>query len=412
MSQKRTNLTLKNGLRVYVNPKHIGESAVYVGINSGYWQDPFPEVAHTTEHVVGVAARVYGARGALNYADSNAITSAQRTIYYFDDFLPKHLPLAIDNLAKVFSQPDVSVLEREKDAVRHELKPQLHPLLKLAEKNCRALFPNLCSRKLIPLDKRLESLERIKPEDIVDFWNKQYTASNSFVYMAGDIPPSFYDTALKTLEKLPAKDAPSRKETVEPEQPLEKRVEIKEELRDDEVATVQISYRAPHLPECTLKDKAAIELLCAYLGADHGLLYRIMRDDKRFCYSLEVQYSTRVPEASSVSFAVVTQPDLCYEVEKEWVNCLKEVAKIGVSYDILESFKNKAQIIQIHRSRGFDLKGILMEMDDNITHEDVQREIQHLTPEDIAKAAQTFAQRPYVISIALPRKKECSEFSK
>lgn len=400
-------MRLKNGLTVYVQHKPIGESAVCVGINSGSWQDKILETAHTTEHVMGVLTGVYGERGVLNYANTNARTEPQRTTYFLEGMLPKHVQLAIQNLKIVFSLPDSAcarVLEREKDAVRHELKPRLHPLFQFAHDTIRLLFPVYTREHVPQIKERLESVDTIMPSDITTFWTKHYTPQNAFVYIAGEVPLSL-DELLSDLENVPGSNSTlPEKPVFGKEQVLTQRVELKQRLRDDSVASVQIAYQTPSFPHtCSLKEEKAIELLTAFLGADHGPVYQRLRDEKRLCYSLGVEYDTQVPVVSGLFFNVTTAPASVEEVEKEWIYVIHKIAKEGISDNTLATFKNRAQITTIRRSRRFDLGGVVLKIDDGITREDIQKEVNKLTTEDITCAAKMLVEKPYIISIALPK---------
>lgn len=397
-------ITIRNGLEVYINHKKIlGECAVYLLINTGRFQEKIPETAHVLEHLQGINGHIYGNKGKLNYVNANAITSDKRTAYYFECILPRHISIATNNLTNVLSSLNINILEREKEVIKHELSAYNNPLFRLSQRSLKKLFPNY-TKKSANIETHINSLKDITEDVIRDFWNTHYDPANTTLCIIGDIPQNS-DKLIKNFEKIQSKGNKTKTPTITKEPKLTNRIEIKEKIRDDDIASIRISYQAPSFPYTTnLKEHISIDMLCKYLSSNFGPIYKKMRDELRLCYSLNVNYGGNFGYSHGLFFETQTKPNLCYKVEKEWSKCLKQIKKEGISKDILESFKNSREIMAIHNSRNFDINNIIMEMDYKITQKDFQKETRKITPDDLKNAVEIFQNKPYVISIALPRK--------
>ncbi len=398
-------ITLDNGLKVYVARKPIGKCGVYLIVNAGSAMDKVVETAHVAEHLQGANCRVYGDRFPLNYAVCNATTHGIKTDYFFCRFLPKHLETAVDNLSRVLLPPDLTILDREKSAVFHELKMQNNAGQHMKFKACKALFPVHYKRKP-DIHKRLHSLKNITPEAVMNFWSRHYSPANSKLILAGDLPDN-PDKLLDKFASIPQKgDAPKEFE-YEEESEISGRIEIKERIRDDQTGSICIAYRSPTFPYGqSLREEAAKLVLTNYLCNDSGPAYQRMRDEKNLCYGLTVGYTGCFGKSDEFSFGAGTgNPELIEKIEEEWVKILQEVAEKGVDEKVLETQRNGLEIQIADVAKDTDIDGLIMEIDFGVSRKDLYASVESLTSQNIQKAAQYFAKKPYVVSIALPKKK-------
>ena len=394
-------LILDNGLEVYLNEKPLGETAVYLGINAGFLHSEIFETPHILEHMQGTKARVYGEKGVLNYVTANALTNYNRTIYYFENILPEHAHKALDNLCETMVSLNNNYLETEKNIIYHEFAPSNNPLYRLSEKNFSALFPRFF-KKVPDMQTRINLINNVHKDTVEKFWQEHYAPSNSFLCIAGEMPKTL-DKNLKKFNSLKSNGKKSKKIEYEDEIELKEHIEIKESVRDDDIASIIIAYQSPPYPKINHKEFVAINFLSEYLSSTSGILYGKLRDKHELCYSLNVVHDQN-PGYSVFYFQTSTKPELCHKVESEWLGTIKEIANNGVPNNFIETIKNKSKIIALHMVRDFDLGSVISFMDHNLTHEDFLKEANNITKEDIIKAANLFANKPHIISIALPRK--------
>ena len=92
-----------------------------------------------------------------------------------------------------------------------------------------------------------------------------------------------------------------------------------------------------------------------------------------------------------------------YEVEKEWLNVLNEIAERGILPEDLENFRNREKIIQMRLKLDYNIDDLLIELEIGKTRNDYLNELDLLTQEDVINAARKFVGKPYIFSVALPK---------
>jgi len=124
------HLTLPNGMQVLlVSDKGAEKSAASMSVSVGHFSDPdeLPGLAHFCEHMLFLGTEKYPDENAyqsfLNTHGgmSNAYTSTEHTVYYFDVLSP-HLEPALDRFSAFFICPlfTASCVDRELNAVHSE----------------------------------------------------------------------------------------------------------------------------------------------------------------------------------------------------------------------------------------------------------------------------------------------------
>jgi len=313
----------------------------------------------------------------------------------------------VHNLLNVLRSVNCGFLEREKDAVKLELKPHLHPLARMRDAILRCLFPVSLKHKRHSIEERLASVDTLTPKDVEHFWDVNYVARNSFVYIGGRIPENLSEI-IAEFESLPDRNPAPEKLVWEPDPVLSNRVEIIEKVRDDPMAVVQFDYQAPGFPaSCSWRDEKAIAILNGWLGQDYGPLYAHLRDDKRLCYGLKTNYDSTFPAASVFSVSVKTDAGKYSLIENEWLACLRMIADNGMPLETLETIKEKTQIGVMKNKKNPCINRLLNETIYSITTNDILTAIESLTPDDIKNAARLFLEKNYIISISLPRGVQC-----
>lgn len=395
--------TLNNGLTVYADPKSIGKCGVYLIVNAGMLNNVIHETAHVVEHLQASAAG-FSNSSELKYTEKNAVTTPRSTVYFFTEMLPKHLPIALRKIKAVLERANVDVLEREQTAIINELKPRHNPTnILLTQRSENLLFPNL-SRKIGGIEERLVGVTKIDERTIKDFWEAHYTPANAVLYIAGELSQPL-ETLVAGFEEIPARGKKSEPVILSPEPELKERVEIKEMLRSDNTTSILMLYKAPEFP----KEWDAKKVLAGYLLAEHlelldGPLMKRLREELKLCYGVNVGYSSDFGNGGQFSFGVVSGiPDAEKVIENEWIKCLLEISKKGISETDLEAFRNKSKINKINREHNFDLDSFTTEFQYGVKREEFIKALEQMTSEDIANIAGYFAEKPHVISIALPK---------
>ncbi len=404
MYKSKEKRTLTNGLELWIEPKTIGHCVATLIISSGNALDVKPETAHLLEHLKGVEAKIYGEANSLNYAERNASTNFDRTIYYFDLFLPKHIPYVLNNLKVILSEiPDISLLNREREAVKNEIKNKLNPSNLFNEKILRKIFPNH-SKYLNGIRKRLAALDTATYQDAcLTFWNDHYDPYNVTLYIGGKIPDDL-DNLIKDWEKI------STRKTKRPvidwpqEYPLERRIEMIDKNRNDKIALININYQIPSFPKnYSIEENLAKNILIYFLNSTNGPLYTQLRDNLELCYSVG-SVSNKFGDASLFTFFAKTGK-LSYfrQIEEKWNEIIKKISEEGIPLEFLEIYKDKFEIDSILEDYVFSWESAIRDFKYGIDNDRERIAIESLMPNNIAKVAKDISDRNYLISIELPK---------
>ncbi|MBW2970502.1 insulinase family protein [Candidatus Woesearchaeota archaeon] len=387
---------LKNGLRVFIERKPIGECAAYLIVKAGWVHDSIPEISHVLEHLQASGSRIYGKKGILNYAKCNAFTGFDNTMYYFSCFFPEHLPNVLKNLSRVLSRPHIRWLDRELGSVNKELNEDNCAEARLDERIFSILSPKHDRMFSDNKTSRL-NIDKIDVFACCDFFGSFYVPCNAFLYVSGDLN-SELEEGLLIFDRI------KRGKIVKPvklpkERVLEKRVEFSR--RKIEKPFVKIAHQLPALSALPLQKNIAKTFLFEYLSEDFGPLNRRLRDKKNICYSYSIGLSY-TGNAGEVILRVEAEPDCFPDVEKEYLKTLGQIALKGISKEILETFRYAYKMQLIHKASHFDIKRVLNEIDYNLQPSDIEQAVAHVSKEDVAYVARMLLDRGYVVAKGLP----------
>ena len=187
---------LDNGLRVFTSTMghtHSASISIFVGAGSRYETAEKAGISHFLEHVCfkGTARRptareifeaIDGVGGILNGGTDKELT------VYWSKVASNHLPLALDILTELIRHPkfDAQEMEKEKQVVIDEINlghdsPQHQVSLLIDE----MLWPaQPLGRSVAGNAATVSSFTR---SDILDYFSRQYTPTNTVVSIAGDI---------------------------------------------------------------------------------------------------------------------------------------------------------------------------------------------------------------------------------
>lgn len=209
--------TLENGVRVVLSPMANTKAVTVialVGTGSNYEDKRINGISHFLEHLFfkgtkhrPKAGDVHRALDKLG-AEHNAFTSKELTSFWVksaDKYFDESLDIVSDILLEpLFKEEE---LEKEKGVITQEISMYEDiPQRKVLELWDELLYPNQPAGRSIAGTK--EIINSINRNDIINYKNDHYTASNMVVAVAGNIDE---DSALKKIEKIFKKIPQGRK---------------------------------------------------------------------------------------------------------------------------------------------------------------------------------------------------------
>jgi len=399
---ERFQKILDNGLKIWFDPKPLGDCKIQLNFSSGSIDETIPSTAHLIEHIQGCTSTIYG-NGSLAYSNSNAYTSLEALGYYFGCIVPEDFEDGLELIARVFDRPDLKIMERERAAVRHELLGKVNPFNALNESIFTQLFPNH-AKIMKSISQELEGLPRITEEAIIEYWNKFYDPRNAVLYLGGELPENVEELVgnfASTPQRSPLKSF-EHSWPMEPD--LSKRLEIIEKLNDKPVASINIHYQIPLFPHDTdIRDWLVYGALIGYLNKSHGPLYSKLRDSLELVYRLSIE-THGSGRAGRLLFSCETGNSSSWpEIESAWQRTINDIANIGIPNAEYEMQKKNYRINLIHNSQSFDITGMESEFKNGITKQEITRSILGITSEDIRKKADEIRKKNYIISVVLPK---------
>ncbi|MBW2970422.1 insulinase family protein [Candidatus Woesearchaeota archaeon] len=387
---------LKNGLRVFIERTPVRLCAAYLNLDVGWVNDTIPEISHVFEHMQGAGCKVYGKRGALNYAGTNAFADFQNTCFFYHDFFPDDLLKVLKNLSKALLRPHVRWLDREKKAVGRELDENSCPEAKLDDRIFAILSPK--HDKLFSSTKvSLLNLDRIDVPACCDFFDSFYSPSGAFLYVSGGLN-SGLEKGIACFERI--KKGNSVKPVKLPvERVLKRRVEFAR--KNMEKPFVKIAHQFPGFSGLSLQMNIAKNFLFNYLNEDFGPLNSRLRDRFGLCYSYAIG-SSFTGNCGEVILRVETDVDNLPLVEKEYLKTLTQIALKGISKEVLDTFRKKYKVLLIKGENQSDLNRVYNEVARGLHPADIEQAVAHVTKEDVAYIARMMLDRGYVVAKGLP----------
>ncbi|MCL0052456.1 insulinase family protein [Peptococcaceae bacterium] len=284
---------LENGVRILSEEiPYVRSVAIGVWINSGsrYESDDNSGISHFIEHMMFKGTKRRSAKAIAEELDAvggnlNAFTTKEYTCYYAK-VLDEHLDLAIDLLSNMlfeslFSKED---LERERNVIIEEIK--------MCEDTPDELVHDIFTKAIWhdhPLGRPVigskETVALLSRNDLLDYYNKHYTADNIIVTIAGNIK---HEEVVEKIESAFGKvRASKRKHLVYPP-------EVKRDFicRDKDTEQVHMvigtpGYRLKH------EDIYAVQIMNIILGGGvSSRLFQKIREQRGLVYSVYSYHSS------------------------------------------------------------------------------------------------------------------------
>jgi predicted Zn-dependent peptidase len=308
--QYRTTI-LENGVRIATRPMPEMKSVsvgIWVAVGGRHEPENLCGISHFLEHLLFKGTSKRSAKQITEEVEGvggfiNAFTTEDHTCFYAKA-AGQHLPALADVLCDMYvhSLFVENEIERERDVIREEiLMCRDHPGQFSQELLTEAMWPRHALGR--PLTGSIESISRIRREDLLKFIEKNYNGNSTIVTVAGNC--SHDDVVRYFKDKL--KGVPKGKPPVfQPWNEVERDRRILVAKDVTEQTHLALGY---HAMSRTDDRRYAMKLLSVILGENmSSRLFQQLRERYAYCYS--VQSGTLVLEDSGLmSICVGLEPE-------------------------------------------------------------------------------------------------------
>lgn len=271
--------------------------------------------------------------------DDNAIdfhvNSGNNTFYIKLNCMRDKLDTAVALLKEVLSEAAFKQKQftREQHNTLHMLKTRAQDPNSAAVNKMYELLYNDHPHAL-PRDGNLESISKLTPAKLQEFYNKQFIASKTIIGIAGDISRKDALTIAESLEKaIPWNETPAEKLPPKPVFP-KKDIKAEIELPRDQIKVI---YAVPtcdyHSP-----DRFAFDILQQALNGLSSKLFKDIREDKGLAYSTGAMFGNGLHPGFTAFYAGTNSQSVPQVIElltKE----RKRLAESGLTQDEFDAAK-------------------------------------------------------------------------
>jgi len=391
--------TLQDGLTVIVQEDH---SAPVASVQAWCQTGSIDEdkhlgagLSHILEHMLfkgtetrqtsQIAQKIQDAGGYIN-----AYTSYDRTVFWID--IPsKGVETAIDILADAMMNSTLPQAEyvKEQEVIRREFAMGYDNPDRMSTLNLFATAYQEHPYRL-PVIGHLEIYDKLKRDDVMEYYKARYVPNNLFFVVAGDVDAEKVHAQLETYFS----NYPRRSLSpvyIPPEQPQMGPREWNTEF-PTELTRLNLAW---HIPQITHPDVPALDLLSLILGDGRSsLLNQKLREQMGLVHGISAfAYAPADPGLFGIS--AVLDPDKRAATEKEVLDIIDGLKKNGVKKEDLEkakklSLSGQLQSLTTMRGKASDLgSNWLTTRNLNFTH-DYMEAIQAVTLEDIRRVLATY----------------------
>lgn len=322
--------TLKNGMKILVHEdRSIPNVALYIFYRIGARNERpgTTGLSHFFEHMMFNGAKKYGA-GELdrvmeaNGASNNAYTSDNVTVY--TDFLPRTaLELVFDIEADRIQNLsfDPKIIESERGVVSSERRTGVDANnTGILDEQLRAAAFTAHPYQF-PVIGWMVDIENWTMEDLKRHYAMGYSPSNATMVVAGAVTADeVIKLAEKYIEPIPAREAPPKVTTKEPEQLGERRVTVK---KFAQLPQLMIGY---HVPETAHPDYYPLRVLETILfEGQSSRMYQRLVDKDQLALSIDADMSFAF---DPTLFILLAQPKAGVATEKVEAAIYDEIARV------------------------------------------------------------------------------------
>lgn len=353
----------------------------------------------TKTHEPGEFDKILETKGAI----TNAATSKDFTHYYIT--IPsKDFDLAMDLHGDMMLHPLIprKEMEKERKVVLEEISKDLNSPTKIMQDNLNSMLytTHPYKRKVIG---RSDVIETITRDQVLSFYNKNYSPSNMVTVIIGDVDANH--AIEKTKEAFNAEYKKQTKTIYTKEAPLTKQ-QKKVEYLDTESGYMVIGFRGTPIDD---KDSYALDVLATILGDGRSsVLNQVLKEKKRIAFSVDAGNST-FRDDGIFYISANYEPTKCKIVQDTIFNEIEKIQKNGVTDDQLKLAKNI-----IERSTYYSREsitniateiGYTMALTNDIKFYDTYLDnIKNVSKEDVKKVAEKYLGiNRSAVSIVLPK---------
>lgn len=353
----------------------------------------------TKTHEPGEFDKILETKGAI----TNAATSKDFTHYYIT--IPsKDFDLAMDLHGDMILHPLIprKEMEKERKVVLEEISKDLNSPTKIMQDNLNSMLytTHPYKRKVIG---RSDVIETITRDQVLSFYNKNYSPSNMVTVIIGDVDTNH--AIEKTKEAFNAEYKKQTKTIYTKEAPLTKQ-QKKVEYLDTESGYMVIGFRGTPIDD---KDSYALDVLATILGDGRSsVLNQVLKEKKRIAFSVDAGNST-FRDDGIFYISANYEPTKCKIVQDTIFNEIEKIQKNGVTDDQLKLAKNI-----IERSTYYSREsitniateiGYTMALTNDIKFYDTYLDnIKNVSKEDVKKVAEKYLGiNRSAVSIVLPK---------
>jgi predicted Zn-dependent peptidase len=333
---------LENGVRILTEKVPGVRSVslgVWVGAGSRHENEDNAGISHYIEHMLFKGTEKRSATDIAEALDSvggqlNAFTTKEYTCYYTKT-LDEHFDLALDVLADMFfnSQFAEKALEKERSVIEEEIKMYEDT----PDEFIHDLFVNTAWPEH-PLGKpilgTMESLSKIKRQDIFAYLKEKYVANRIVIAVAGNIK---HEEIQEKLAAIFARMEPQtgKEELVPPEQTAENATNLTREI-----GQVQICLGTGGLSQHDERLYVATILNNVLGGGLSSRLVQSIREERGLAYSV-FSYHTAFCDAGLFTFYAGTSPARYAEVIQLILREIDDVLTRGITEKELQRAKEQ-----------------------------------------------------------------------
>lgn len=353
----------------------------------------------TKTHEPGEFDKILETKGAI----TNAATSKDFTHYYIT--IPsKDFDLAMDLHGDMILHPLIprKEMEKERKVVLEEISKDLNSPTKIMQDNLNSMLytTHPYKRKVIG---RSDVIETITRDQVLSFYNKNYSPSNMVTVIIGDVDANH--AIEKTKEAFNSEYKKQTKTIYTKEAPLTKQ-QKKVEYLDTESGYMVIGFRGTPIDD---KDSYALDVLATILGDGRSsVLNQVLKEKKRIAFSVDAGNST-FRDDGIFYISANYEPSKCKIVQDTIFNEIEKIQKNGVTDDQLKLAKNI-----IERSTYYSREsitniateiGYTMALTNDIKFYDTYLDnIKNVSKEDVKKVAEKYLGiNRSAVSIVLPK---------
>lgn len=392
---------LSNGIKVILEKRKSESIVMAIQVNTGANNeyDSNRGISHFTEHMLfeGTKKRTaYDISSSIEKVggEINAFTSHDRTVYY--SVIPKkHFCIALSILSDIIQNPkfDVKAIEKERKVIIDEVNLTLDD-----QKFYQFIFflSHLYKKHPIrhPLYGYKETINSITKEDILDYYNKHYTANNIIIAIIGNIK----DETKKINAAFSKLKAKKSERALFHDEPQTKQQETFTEKKDILHSYIGFGYKTPNRKH---KDSYAIDIIQTILAkGQSSRLFNEIRTKRGLCYAVGSAMEAGLDYGYLMIYAGTDKKniDMVVDIIKKEVKSLQNISnkEINEAKTLIEG----SFIIENEDPKKLaDTLIFWNSIDERFETKDYINKIKKVSRQDIIKAARKHLNENYLLTI-------------